>query len=294
MKNKVKSSNKIFGITSFSLLSLYTLVLGFLLLWSLMSSFKHDLDFVWNPLSFPDSAFGWKFDNYLKAWSVFNIPLTTKNDTYVNTLGMFLNSLLYAGGGAFFTIMITCLMAYCCSKFECTTTRIIYTVVIFVIVTPIVGSLPSEFQIAKTFHFYDNMFGLYVMKSYFANVYFLIFYAMFKGIPDTYTEAALLDGAGYWRIFIRIMIPLASSTLVAVFLLQFIALWNDYSTPLIYLPSYPPLAYGLYELQNSRDNLASEPIKIAACFIVSLPIIIIFTVFSKRIMTNVSVGGLKG
>ena len=144
------------------------------------------------------------------------------------------------------------------------------------------------------------MLGMYIMKGYFANVNFLIFYAMFRGISGTYTEAGLLDGAGYWRIYFRIILPLASSTFLAVFLLSFIAHWNDYSTPLMYLPSYPPLSYGLYMISAGSmdsgqiDNAMTEPAKIAACFLVSLPIIIIFSIFNQKIMTNVSVGGLKG
>ena len=268
--------------------------------WAFMNTFKHDLDFVWNPW-WPNEIYGWHPENYVTAFSVFKVRLDNlPGEQYANALGMFINSILYAGGGAFVTIFVTCLMAYCCSNFDCKITRILYFVVIFVITTPIVGSLPSEFQMAKTLGFYDNMIGIYIMKGYFANVNFLIFYAMFRGISGTYTEAGLLDGAGYWRIYFKIMLPLAGSTFFAVYLLTFIAHWNDYSTPLMYLPSFPPLAYGLYMISAGSvdsgqiDNAMTEPVKIAACFIVSLPIIIIFSIFNQKIMTNVSVGGLKG
>ncbi len=295
MKSKVKSSNKIFGIISVTFLSIYSLVMIFLLAWAFMNTFKADLDFAWNPW-FPDPAWGWHPENYITAFSVFKVRLP--NDQFANAFGMFVNSILYAGGGAFVVVFVTCLMAYCCSNFQCKVTRIIYFVVIFVITTPIVGSLPSEFQMAKTLGLYDNMLGMYVMKGYFANVNFLIFYGMFRGISGTYTEAGLLDGAGYWRIFFRIILPLASSTFFAVFLLSFIAHWNDYSTPLMYLPSFPPLSYGLYMLSvgglGQIDQNMTDPAKIGACFIVALPIIILFSIFNQKIMTNVSVGGLKG
>ena len=300
MKSKVKSSNKIFGIVSVTLLSIYSLLMIFMMAWAFMNTFKHDLDFVWNPW-WPNEIYGWHPENYVTAFSVFKVRLDNlPGEQYANALGMFINSILYAGGGAFVTIFVTCLMAYCCSNFDCKITRILYFVVIFVITTPIVGSLPSEFQMAKTLGFYDNMIGIYIMKGYFANVNFLIFYAMFRGISGTYTEAGLLDGAGYWRIYFKIMLPLAGSTFFAVYLLTFIAHWNDYSTPLMYLPSFPPLAYGLYMISvgsvesGQIDNAMTEPVKIAACFIVSLPIIIIFSIFNQKIMTNVSVGGLKG
>ncbi len=295
MKSKVKSSNVIFSIISVSVLSIYSLVMIFLMLWAFMNTFKHPLDFAWNPW-FPEADYGWHPENYVTAFSVFKVKLP--NDAYATAIGMFLNSILYAGGGAFVVVFVTCLMAYCCSNFECRVTRIIYFVVIFVITTPIVGSLPSEFQMAKTLGLYNNMLGMYVMKGYFANVNFLIFYGMFRGISGTYTEAGLLDGAGYWRIYFRIILPLAGSTFFAVYLLSFIAHWNDYSTPLMYLPSYPPLSYGLYMISTGGmgqiDNAMTEPAKIGACFIVALPIIIIFSIFNQKIMTNVSVGGLKG
>ena len=300
MKSKIKSSNKIFGIISVSLLTIYSLVMIFMMVWAFMNTFKHDIDFTWNPW-LPDPKYGWHPENYVTAFSVFKVRLENlPGEQYANAFGMFINSILYAGGGSFVVVFVTCLMAYCCSNFECRVTRIIYFVVIFVITTPIVGSLPSEFQMAKTLGFYDNMIGIYIMKGYFANVNFLIFFAMFRGISGTYTEAGLLDGAGYWRIYFRIMLPLAGSTFFAVFLLSFIAHWNDYSTPLMYLPSYPPLSYGLYMISAGSldsgqiDGAMTEPVKIAACFLVSLPIIAIFSIFNQKIMTNVSVGGLKG
>lgn len=300
MKTKVKSSNKIFGTISVTILSIYSFLLIFLLVWAFMSSFKTQMDFNSNPW-LPQSGdyYGWHPENYVTAFKLFKVRLyNLPGKQYANVVGMFINSVLYAGGGSLVVVFVTCLMAYCCSNFECRVTRIIYFVVIFVLTTPIVGSLPSEYQMAKTLGLYDNMVGFYFMKSYFANMNFLIFYAMFRGISGTYTEAGLLDGAGYWRIYFQIILPLAGSTFFAVYLLSFIGLWNDYSVPLMYLPSYPPLAYGLYELQvvgqTSEGDVLANPQKIAACFLVSLPIIIIFSLFNQKIMTNVSVGGLKG
>ena len=92
----------------------------------------------------------------------------------------------------------------------------------------------------------------------------------------------------------KIMLPMSKNTLLTVILLNFIGYWNDYQTPLLYIPSHPTLAYGLYLFSNSADNeLATIPMKITGCMLMMVPILILFLIFRKRLIGNISIGGLK-
>ena len=133
------------------------------------------------------------------------------------------------------------------------------------------------------------------MKANFLGMYFLVFYATFKGLPMAYTEAAKIDGANNMRILLRIVLPLAKNTFFTVMLINFIAFWNDYQTPLIYLPSYPTIALGMYHMASTTENgMSYVPMRMTGAVLMMIPIMVLFMLFHKRLLGNVTVGGIKG
>jgi len=91
------------------------------------------------------------------------------------------------------------------------------------------------------------------------------------------------------------MFPMATGTFFTVLLIKFIEFWNDYQTPLIFMPSKPTLSLGLYLYSVSPENqLSSVPLKLAGCILVMIPTIILYSIFSEKLIGNVSMGGLKG
>ena len=126
-------------------------------------------------------------------------------------------------------------------------------------------------------------------------MYFFVFLSIFKGIPNAFAEAAKIDGASHFRVFVLIMLPLVKTTFFTVLLIRFIEFWNDYQTPLIYLPSFPTVARGLFAFNLSTANeIASVPGKLAGAMVMLLPILVVFVLFHKRLMGNLTMGGLKG
>jgi N-acetylglucosamine transport system permease protein len=162
-------------------------------------------------------------------------------------------------------------------------------------IIPTVGTLPSEIAIADSLKLYNTVYGMLFMKSYVTGLYFLSFYASLRVIPKDYEEAAYLDGAGNFRVMLNIMLPMASGVFSTVFLLNFIGYWNDYQTPMIYMPGYPTLAYGLYYLCNvpRNDIDSSVPMQLAGCTLMAVPLLLLFTTCHKKLLGNVSLGGLK-
>ena len=159
---------------------------------------------------------------------------------------------------------------------------------------PVVGSLPSQIQIAKDLNLYDSIWGMWLMKANFLSMYLLIFQGMFKAVPNDYTEAAKMDGASNFTICFKIMMPLVSKSFFTVYLLNFIGFWNDYQTPLIFMPNHPTVAYGLYLFNRSTDGaLSTIPMKLTGSMIVMIPILIIFLIFQKRLTENELGGGIK-
>ena len=279
-----------------SVLILYSVSLLLPILWGLSTSLKTDLDFYLNPFWLPDGWFwNWQWSNYSYAFMNFVVKVEAGAGFRIIYMEeMFLYTILYALGCAFFQSFVCCVVAYMVVKFDYFFSKVIYTVVIVALILPIVGSLPSEIQMSRALGFFDTIWGMWIMKSHFLGMYFLVFHAMFRGIPKEFADAARVDGAGNFQVLFSIMMPLVRNTLFTVILLNFIGYWNDYQVPLIYLPSYPTIAYGLYLFNFSTINsLSTIPMKITGCMIMMLPILIVFLIFRNRLIGNISIGGLK-
>lgn len=296
---RVKKNNRIsrrmdaFQIILYVIVAVYCLSMVYVLLFGLINSLKDATDFEWlNPFGFPHKEFGWKFDNYSKVLKEFKVSSMSMGGEEVGFMGMFVNSLLYAVFMSLFSMATQIMVAYAIAKYDFRLKPLLYGVAVIVMLLPIIGSLASEVQMADTFNFRNNLLGICLMKCKYAGLYFLVFYATFRSVSWTYAEAAQIDGAGHLKIFIEIMLPLIKSTVFAVFILLFIEFWNDYYTPMIFLPQSPTMSYGLFVFQT--DNRASQPIQLAACLLTCLPILVLFVVFKNRIMGNVTMGGLKG
>ena len=296
---RVKKNNRIsrrmdaFQIILYVIVAVYCLSMVYVLLFGLMNSLKDATDFEWlNPFGFPHKEFGWKFDNYSKVLKEFKVSSMSMGGEEVGFMGMFVISLLYAVFMSLFSMATQIMVAYAIAKYDFRLKPLLYGVAVIVMLLPIIGSLASEVQMADTFNFRNNLLGICLMKCKYAGLYFLVFYATFRSVSWTYAEAAQIDGAGHLKIFIEIMLPLIKSTVFAVFILLFIEFWNDYYTPMIFLPQSPTMSYGLFVFQT--DNRASQPIQLAACLLTCLPILVLFVVFKNKIMGNVTMGGLKG
>ncbi len=250
-----------------------------------------------NPYKLP---INWHWDNYVFVFKNFAVYATDNlgvggTPRMVGFGEMFLNAILYSVGCAFFHTAVTCLTAYGCARFPYRYSKIVHTAVIVVMIIPIVGSAPSELAMALRLGLYNKIWGMWIMRANFLGVYFLVFYEIFRALPASYTEAAKIDGAGNWAILFRIILPLAINTFLTVLLIDFIHMWNDYQIPLLYLPSYPTIAFGLFSATNSTmSGLETTPRRLCAAIIMLVPILIVFLLTQKRLLGNLTIGGVKG
>ncbi len=294
MKKHVATKTKFSPITVILLflLSLYAVSLIVLLLWAFLTSFKSQADFRLNVVGLPKQ---WVW-NYTFVFGEYAVPIDTSAGRIEIGMGlMFVYSFLYSLGCSVAATLVPCITSYLCARFPYKFGKVIYLTVIVTMVLPIVGSLPSEILVAKTLGFYDQIWGLWLMKANFLGMYFLVFYNVFKGIPKEYSEAAKMDGAGNLTILVRIMLPLVRNTFFVVMLIKFIEFWNDYQIPLIYLPHYPTVAYGMYYMANSFENgLSTVPMRMTGAMLMLIPILTVFLIFQKKLMGNLAIGGIKG
>lgn len=264
----------------------------YLLCWGVLTSLKSQEDFRNNVLGWPH-AFEWgNFQNVLRNFYV-NISVQgVPSKVYMEK--MLLYTLLYAGGGALVSTVVPCFVAYACSHFQYRFNKVIVAIVIVTMILPIVGSAPAEISLLRSLGMYDTIWGNWIQKFHFLGAYFLVFLAAFQSVSKEYSEAAYIDGAGEFTIMMRINLPLVRNAFLTVLLIKFIDFWNDYQTPLLYLPSHPTLATGVYSLSfTSINSMNTVPMRMAGCVILMVPIFILFIAFRKKIMGNITLGGIK-
>lgn len=287
------------GILTRILLIIYVIGLLVPMVWSLVTSFTEVnsyFDFYVDNIFKDGPVFRMTLENYQAAEKYMNITTTTTSITY-NIVGLYIHSLLYATICAGTWVIVTMVVSYLVARFSFRFSRILYQFVLITMCIPVVGALASELRMLQNLGIYDTWFSMAVLKFNFLGVYFLTFVAMFRSIPKEYTEAAKIDGASNLYIMLRVIFPQALNMTVTVFLLNFITYWNDYKTAMLYLPSYPVATYGVYYFMNTPmgSGVTSQvPVQVAGAILMTLPILIVFIVFNKRLRGGVYVGGIKG
>ena len=340
-KFKGKNSN-LFVVILFTILALYTISLFFPLGWGLISSFKAPLDYMMgNRLGFPDLSM-WDgqpiYTNYVVAWKnlEYAAPITQYYTMWgtetlyaysfshmsyswdgaigdyrkkLTVIDFILNTLLYAGSMAVISPAFNISMGYVVSRFKhYKLSTIIYTMVIFCMTTPIVGTGATLLNFLKNVGLFSKLWGELIKNLGWHGMYFLIIYAFYQGLSNTYYEAAEIDGASQFRIFTTIAIPLGKTLFFTIMLLIFTGKWSDYNIPLMYLPSMPTLSYAVYRFTRQTGQTADPnmPEKyqmiggpsmlyytVSAVMILVIPIIILFCIFKNKLMGNLTLGGIK-
>lgn len=276
-------------IVAFIILAVYSVSLLLPLLWMLMNSFKDGTEYAMDvvaatTLRFPEA---WKFSNYANVFA----EITYNN---VNFFGMLGDSIYFIVVGSGLELFFTTAVSYVISKYKFKGRNFIYSVAIFAMTMPIIGNMASGIKLRAAFGIYDNLLAVFFTAGAGAFGFnFLMLYAFFKSVPWSYAEAVFIDGGNHFTVFFRIMLPLAMPMVTTLFILSAIAGWNDYTTPMLYFPSFPNVAMGLYMVSQTltRGDMSTY---YAALAITTVPVVALFAGFSDKIMKNYSIGGLKG
>jgi ABC-type glycerol-3-phosphate transport system permease component len=205
---------------------------------------------------------------------------------------MFGMSVYFSIFGTFLTIMSTSTLAYVTTKYKFPCSNWFYFVVLFTMTLPLYGSGGAKYRLYQDLGFINNPAIIITCLGGMGGN-FLYFNAFYRGLSSTFMEAAELDGANEWQIFFQIVFPQSMGITGALFLTMWVGQWNGYGDILIYLPKMPTLAAGLFLFNADMIYNARMDILFGACFITSIPPIVLFALFSKVLTNNVSLGGIK-
>ncbi len=255
----------------------------YMFFWAVMSACKTHTEIIMNPFALPQK---WHWDHFIEVVSSLE----------VNGHGfweMLFNSCFFSVGGALLQTFVTITFAYCCTMYKFPGSNLPYTIILVIMTLPIYGAGGATYALYRQLGMVDSYTHIICSAAGMTGS-FLYFRAFFKNMSWTYAEAAAIDGCGPFRLYFKVMLPQAKPIFGALFLTTWLASWNNYESALLYLPNVPTLPVGIYQFNTEMIYRARLDILFAACVLVSIPALILFTVFNKVITTNVSVGGIKG
>lgn len=204
----------------------------------------------------------------------------------------FFNSLWTSALVTAVTLFTSSLAGFVFAKYKFKGKQLIFWFIMATMMVPAQTTMIPSFLIIQKLGLYDNLFAL-VFPSLVGGFGIFLCKQFIEDIPDSMVEAASIDGAGNMRIFFMVILPLIKPALSALAIFTFLAKWNDYLNPLLYLSDINrmtmPLALSFFTSQRTSD-LGGV---MAAATLVILPVTIVFLSFQKQFVRGISITGMK-
>lgn len=280
-KGQDTKGDKVVAGVSHTMLTLWSLLVLVPLGWTLLSSFKTTTEIFASPLALPAE---WKFENYINAWSTAGIGR------------YFFNTVIVVGFALVIVMVLGAMCAYVLARYVFPGSRAIYYLMLAGLTFPIFLAIVPLFFILQNMGLLNTLPGLIIVYVAFAlpfTVFFL--FSFFKALPNEIAEAAQIDGAGEWRTFFQVMLPMAKPGMASVAIFNFLGLWNQYLIPVAINTKEENyvLSQGIARYAGQMGYSVDFGALFAAAIIVIVPVLIMYVLFQRQLQGSVSAGTMK-
>lgn len=272
---------KIIGRIAMYLVMIFTVVISIVpILWVILSSFKTNAQILGSPFTLPTSI---SFEPYVYLFEKYDFLRYAGNSFLVCITSTALSLLIFAMG------------AYVIGKYKFPGKNLIFALFTITLLVPSHSKAQPIFSLIMKMNLYDNIWGLAVVYlSMGLAMTMFILKSTFMAIPASLDEAARLEGAGFFRVFFQINLPLAKGGLATAGILMFLNNWNEYFYASLLTSSNKnrtlPVA-----LQFFTESFSYDYTKLfAALTLVVLPGIILYAVAQEQVQQSVAASGVKG
>lgn len=252
--------------------------------------------------------FYWMVLTSLKDYGAYNaeyVPqLFTANPTLANYVTAFtevdlgrylLNTVIFTVITTALMVFVTILAAFAFARLNFAGKNILFTLFLALMMIPSELVVITNFQTITEWNMRNTFAGL-ILPSVTSVFYIYLLRENFAQIPDSLYYAAKVDGTSDWRYLWKVMVPMCIPTVVTITILKVIECWNLYIWPSLITdnPKYYLVSNGIQQIRESGFGRANIPAMMAAVVIISIPLIVLFLIYRKQIMSGVVRGGTKG
>ena len=273
---------KILKAVTYGLLTLWAIAVLFPFYWMILTSVKSygAYNSEWVPQLYTLAP---TLENYTEAFTA--VPLG----------GYFVNTIIFTLGTTGAMLAVTVLAAFAFSRLQFRGKDLVFTAFLALMMIPTELVVITNFVTITNWDMRNTFMGL-ILPSVTSVFYIYLLKENFAQIPDELYYAAKVDGTSDFKYLWKVMIPICRPTIVTITILKVIECWNSYVWPRLITDdkSYFLVSNGIQEIRENgfgRDNI---PAMMAAVVVISLPLIILFLIFRKKIMAGVAQGGTKG
>ncbi|MDN5803043.1 MAG: carbohydrate ABC transporter permease [Microlunatus sp.] len=269
------------NVVAHILLIMWSVLVVLPLVWVLISSFKTTDEVLSSPLSWPDKL---QLQNYVNAWTISGIG------------NYFLNTVIVVGFALVIVMTLGGMCSYVLARFEFPGNRAIYYAMLAGLTFPVFLAIVPLFFILQNIGLLNTLPGLILTYVAFAlpfTVFFL--HSFFKLLPHEIYEAAKVDGAGEWRTFFTVMLPMAKPGMASVAIFNFLGLWNQFLLPIALNTNMSKyvLTQGMAEFVSQAGYSVDFGALFAAVVITVAPVLVVYIIFQRQLQGSVTAGSLK-
>ncbi len=277
-----RAKNMIWTIVIFALLIFWSFIVLFPFYWMVLTSLKsysaYNAEYIPQFITLSPTL-----ENYIQAFTA--VPLAR----------YFVNTIIFTLVTTILMMIIVVLSAFAFSRLEFKGKNLVFTAFLSLMMIPNELVIITNFVTISNLGLRNTYLGL-ILPSVTSVFYIYLLKENFEQIPDELYKAAKVDGTSDFKYLYKVMIPISKPTIVTIFILKVIECWNAYVWPRLITDdeNYFLVSNGIQTIRESGFGRENIPAMMAAVVVISLPLIIIFLIFHKKIMEGVSRGGTKG
>lgn len=282
IEKKVKAKNLTGKILTYFFLGLWGLIVLFPFYWMILTSIKsyssYNAEYV--PKFFATNP---TFQNYFDAF------------TTVNLARYFYNTFIFTLLTTVAMLIVTVLAAFAFARLQFKGKNVAFALFLSLMMIPNELVVITNYVTITNFNMRNTFMGL-VLPSVASVFYIYLLKENFEQVPEELYKAAKVDGTSDMKYLIKVLVPICKPTIITILILKVIECWNSYVWPRLVTdnPDYYLVSNGIQEIRENGFGRENIPAMMAAVVVISIPLIIIFLIFHKKIMEGVQRGGTKG
>lgn len=275
-------TKRLTGFLKYLLLTLWGIIVLFPFYWMILTSVK---------------TYGSYNSEYIPSFFTLTPTIQNYIDAFTTvTLGKyFLNTLIFTGLTTLLMMFVTVFAAFAFARLDFKGKNLVFMLFLSLMMIPNELVVITNFVTVTDLNLRNTFMGL-VLPSVTSVFYIYLLKENFEQVPDDLYKAAKVDGTSDLKYLFKVLIPICRPTIITITILKVIECWNSYVWPRLITDdaSYFLVSNGIQEIRENGFGRENIPAMMAAVVAISLPLIIIFLIFRKKIMAGVSRGGTKG
>ena len=282
IEQRARTKERVKKTVIYAFLIFWAIVVLFPFYWMVLTSFKsyssYNAEYV--PLLYASDP---TLENYVSAFT--EVPLAR----------YFANTLIFTVATTALMLLVTILSAYAFARLKFRGKNLVFTLYLSLMMIPTELVIITNYVTITNLDLRNTYLGL-ILPSVASIFYIYLLKDNFEQVPEELYKAAKVDGTSDWKYLWKVLVPICQPTVVTITILKVIECWNSYVWPRLITDdsAYYLVSNGIQEIRENGFGRENIPAMMAAVVAISVPLIVLFLIFHKKIMAGVSRGGTKG